>query len=211
VDEHIIENRQILTDDGELREEVFTEMKLKAHFRELAQAIGFTTAELDENRHGQISKKQRQKLEDERFERGIGLAMLLFILFSALFGVTEKKFTLDSMAAVFAVLVLVAIFLVGRWRHINEDLAQNTVESVNGQVSTYYSFLIQQKYQNKLTVGHMEFGIPAKARALFAKGGIYHAYFSPHSKILLSIEPIWINETQQEETVINKHKQVGLS
>lgn len=160
----------------------------QSHTDLLVRAFGFTHADLDANRHGRLSQRQRRYLE--RLQ--IGFALRFFIGLMA--GAIAIVLTLTASRTPLALLVGVggALFCWG-WaaaqavaeRRIARDLRSGPRRL---QATPRIVPLGRQSPLARLVVGDWSCLIRADAAAIFKPQETYVIYCAYHSRFLLSLE-----------------------
>jgi hypothetical protein len=162
----------------------------------LMNAFDFTAADSYANREGRITDSQIGKLRRMRIEASILPA--IFVLFSAaLFRVNLSDYSgqpaKNSWTIILgaSVLILVCTAVAARrWWRISVDLNTGNVRATRGRVSLgdvtrnigYYGV------GSRLTVNGKGFIVPFGARSAINDGKIYHVYYAPRSRVILSME-----------------------
>jgi hypothetical protein len=149
----------------------------------LAQAHGFRLEELDANRQGLVSSRQRSRLV-----RGL---LFLFVVMLALVVVSIWQVDLLLQNSPWGFLVLggfLALLLIATYRRwldllegrvaMVEGFVQRVEESSDDSSSYYY------------VVGKQRFSVNSAAYVALVPGERYHLYYLPHSKKLVSVEPL---------------------
>lgn len=164
------------------------ELSGKAPVEDLGAVLHFDSADLDSNRAGQISPKQRTRLwhRDELQMAGAGVSMVGGIAFNV--ALLTGAMTVHGKGAGIGVSLMLigGIFGWTSWL-LWLDLAAGNVASVEGDLTTTttstrsgmsYFFVIAGK----------RFGVPREAFAEVREGS-RRVYYLRHSGALLSIEP----------------------
>jgi hypothetical protein len=164
----------------------------------LMNAFGFTAADLSANREGRITDSQIGKLRSMRIGASILPGVFVFAS-AALLQVTLRDYGgqyapqnawLRILGAGALVLVCI-VFAVLRWWRISVDLNAGNVRTVRGKVSLGAPMTRNIGYYGtgyRLTVNDIGFIIPSNARSAITDGKIYHVYYAPQSRVILSIE-----------------------
>jgi hypothetical protein len=167
---------------------------LKQQFMLMA-AIGFTEEDLQANREGYLTKKQRRELNDDRTLWKIFFALtiptfLIGTLWVILDGIYFKYTIINriEMMSLLWVFVLGIGFYI--WRKIkkyNLDLHKGDVQAVQGivQLGEGGNSGVRRYY---CYIQGISWSINLFTHASFKAGDPYAIYYAPHSKTLLSTE-----------------------
>lgn len=155
----------------------------------LMDAIGFTLTELDANREGYMSKRQRQRLSDVRGSwRNFGTLIKVMspslIVIAVVDGIRIGD-TVSSRGGIVSLIVIITlivlIYVHFKWRGFERDLLKGDVASVNGGVKR-----IENRQRNgmqyKIRIERTRFDVPWRVFEAFETGKRYSVYFAPHSK-----------------------------
>lgn len=162
----------------------------------LIKAIGFTYADLDANRDGYMSKKQRAALSKERQFLlytitigvvGIAILYAIILLRNVIEG-REISYNIVLIAFIFFVPVLGFLFTWFNRNQLNSDLYKGTVYVVEGVISLHIT-----DYGKKATFYYMyvqeeKFRLEKPVFEAFVDGEPYAIYYAPNSKTILSAE-----------------------
>lgn len=160
--------------------------------RILAEANRYTLDDMAANQRGEIASGQRWRLV-LKILGGLGLG-LLFVGMAA--GVTVASFsTGDSLpwpAVIVFVVILGIIVSIGGAMALRGFLDLNTPpDYVEGRGATHTERRSSGRSSRTVyfyDIGEMKFEVPFRAYQALMEGLTYRAYFSPHSKMLLSLE-----------------------
>jgi hypothetical protein len=178
----------------------------------LIKAIGFTYDDLDANRGGYMSKKQRAALSKERQFLlytitigvvGIAILYAIILLRNVIEG-REISYNIVLIAFIFFVPVLGFLFTWFKRNQLNADLYKGTVYVVEGVISLHvkrlgdYGFIMTMRNDRNqaiyydLYIQDEKFRVEKPVFEAFVDGEPYAIYYTPHSKTILSAE--WLRE-----------------
>lgn len=165
----------------------------------LMKVIGFTEDDLDANRDGYMSKKQRGALSRERQQwlkfiaiiiGGTSVLYTLFLLKSIIRG---DQFPDNILIIAFICLAaaLMSMYMGFKRSRVNADLRKGDVYIAEGLISLYI-----QKIQNGQLVFYIyhadiqqqRFKLEKTVYDAFVNGEPYAIYYAPNSKTILSAE-----------------------
>jgi hypothetical protein len=163
----------------------------------LMNAFDFTAADLSANREGRVTDRQLGRLR--RMRIGASILPAIFVFFSAaLLQVTLRDYNSQPAArnawlyilGASALVFVCITFAILRWWRISVDLNTGDVRATRGRVSLgdvtrnigYYGV------GSRLSVNDKGFIIPFGARSAITDGKIYHVYYAPQSRVILSME-----------------------
>lgn len=175
--------------------------KLRTERELLQNALWFTNADLAVNREGQLTDLQVAILRQRR-RRGVwsGLTTLVRALFATTlaFGciftcLTFSQYLPAATVLVFVPLILVVIFAVyeetkGGWQHPTADLRERAAASVQGLV--ILDIVETRPTTYRLSIGGLSFDVDKATFNAFKNRDLYNVYYAPHSRTLLSAEPL---------------------
>ena len=174
-------------------------------FHELADILDFTGADLAANREGFITERQVKGLRIKHLGMSISLfieflfamglaAFLLITLFiwlnSPFRNLADLLGFLVFLAVTGSLVAIVSYHLLilrrRRWLAYGQDLKAGIVKCVKGQ-------LIKTARKNRnswwtIRISGEELPINQKIFPYFEHGTSYHIYFTPHTRIILSVE-----------------------
>jgi F0F1-type ATP synthase assembly protein I len=179
----------------------------------LIKAIGFTYADLDANRGGYMTKKQRAALSQERRILFSTVAIIIagaVILHLIVLSINSMKsdailYGILGFLILFLPPVSLALFAWFQRRRLNADLYKGTVYVVEGVISLHvrrhgdYGYFINRNNRNTVIYYYMsiqdeKFRLEKSVFDAFVDGEPYAIYYAPHSKTILSAE--WLRETE---------------
>lgn len=143
----------------------------------LMGALDFTASDLAFNRRGELSQRQREKLQKYRLTlaKNWGIGLLAISLIGLLVGLPSALLVLE--------LLLIGGLMLMTWLRLSADLA-GYVQRASGcarfsPVSPLGAYLI---------VGDQRFAISRRAYEAFSAGRCYRLYYAPISRTILSAE-----------------------
>jgi hypothetical protein len=156
---------------------------------DLMCAFNFTPDDLDANQHGYMTKEQRVRLRRKRWERlipyfGLGLPLFLFLAVM----MTDNFLTMSLGTCLIGPLLVSMVYLgFLDWQVVKRDLYKGDVATATG----YYEVGIWDGSKAyKFTAEGITFILWEKQRLALKKGDCYRVFFTPNSKIILSIEAL---------------------
>ncbi len=176
-------------------------MEKKKHKPEevLMEAIGFTEEDLEANRDGRITERQRKLLNDERLSwRGwifLALGACPVISVIILLDVVRTQADLWNRVQVIGLVSVVAIgvalFAWFRMSYYSDDLRTDDVQVAEGRISLG---IAENKNSRNyyVTIGRVTLKIPKKAFLAFKNDDPYAIFYMRYSKMLLSAE--WLRD-----------------
>lgn len=166
----------------------------------LAAALKFNDDDLQANRAGRLTVRQRNRVHVRR-----RMVIIALTLITAFVGIISAVVILAVLlgAAVSEVAILLALggevvtaglaWLVWSLRqHYKTYLREGHVARIEGPVTMYQ---LRERQDDKtrtvyaLRIGHLEFEIPEAALSAFTEGSHYIIYYAPDPLTLLSAEP----------------------
>ncbi len=164
----------------------------------LMQAIGFTEEDLEANREGQLSQRQRDEIKRLRMTwYGIKIIcvvispIVLILLILPLFDSrTNKSGLFIFIAMAVTVLGYSAYYAMERWNQYRKDLAENRTAVIEGRVKIKVFHYKEPKY--KISIEDVRFEVSKEIFLTFKNGDPYIIYYAPYSNKLLSAE--WLRE-----------------
>ena len=166
----------------------------------LMSAIGFNEDDLEANRGGYMSKKQRAMLSRDRADWLNWLSVIIvvvagsfvFLLFNSLRESPESFGNFVRMIGFFCLVGgLLSFFMWNKYFRLNDDLHKGDVFIAEGS-ATIYIAKSQDKYSEVYTY-HVDiqdqcFTVDQAVYAAFKYGEPYAIYYAPFSKTILSAE-----------------------
>lgn len=166
----------------------------------LMQALKFGEKELIANREGYLTPAQEKRILQSRPRTYLsaailmGMALLIWLTMPLLIA----RQNLDSIwpiSLICLIPVFVIIMVVIRLNNhrIQQDLQQGTVQCVTGQLTKRVHLMPTGKAfipVPYLLIQQENFKVNHQVYAAFTDKAYYTVYFAPHTKILLSAEPV---------------------
>lgn len=173
---------------------------------DLHRAIDFTTDDLNANRQGLLSPKQREQFShrqqrSQRFLTGVALIVALMLVGAVLLG-TLGIIVLGIIALILGVLGIIEYWI--GYQTYTRDLQYNQVEAIQGVVRYVWrgeSALGIATSPSGIRVGDMQFLLLEDQARAFIEGDIYVLYYAPSTHTLLSAEQIYLRDTVMEHDV----------
>jgi hypothetical protein len=165
----------------------------------LMKAIGFTQDDLDANRGGYMSKKQRAALSHERQFWLNSVAIIIggtailytFILSKSIIEGSQFYNSLTTIAFLSVISAGLLMYMGFQRSLVNADLRKGDVYVAEGLVSlhiTEYKNKIITDYQVYIREQERHFNVGKAVFDAFIDGDPYAIYYAPHSKTFLSAE-----------------------
>ncbi len=164
----------------------------------LRKALDFDDVDLDANRNGAITPKQRLMLSRKQGWQISHTPGTYFFLFSVLLIATCALWNPLSQTLLLVLVVYTALavvissvsltLLMNRLIRIRIDLREGTVHTIGGQVSLDVRSPSRYNVKCSLRVQDMRFEISKAVMLAFHNGEYYRVYYTPHSKTVLSAE-----------------------
>lgn len=147
----------------------------------LIGGLDFSLSDLDANRRGELTSRQRAHLEHRRLREMelCTLGLILLILAGILF-------ELRLMLVVFGAACLVSIMLAVGMRY-EEDL-RGRVQVVSGRPTFKPAVALPLHPRDHLLIDSQEFSVSQHIKQAFDTGHHYRLYFAPGSRTILSAE-----------------------
>lgn len=164
-----------------------------AQAQNLARRLHFHPDDLEANRRGYISARQRRRLLRQLGLHAVGLALGALLLVGAAGDIVESgEITAAAIISYVPLLLLAAggaAYLGQRIIRYGRDVASQRCLTVSGAVRTRISggYRSRQVY---LLVNGMEFPIPARAYEAIVEGARCRVYYLPHSREIAGMEPL---------------------
>ncbi|HEX2908356.1 MAG TPA: hypothetical protein VHO69_15900 [Phototrophicaceae bacterium] len=166
--------------------------KNEASEEQLEAVIGFTPADLEANRDGQLSDGQKIRFRGQRnLILAFAILVMVCIPFVALTGFVKRTdwglgaigLILFLVLSTFGTLAALALVRIIRLMH---DLQDNRAEAVQGPIKLE----MHQGYH--IVIGDQMWHVHQDVFLAFKNGEPYCLYYAPHSRTLLSAE--WLRE-----------------
>jgi len=162
---------------------------------ELASVLGFSREDLDANRAGRLSPAQAAKLRRTRtgdIIRGLVSAVVsagMVTLWPLLNGSTTTLLFWALVLLFPAAFALVSLWSAGQR---SRDLQSGTVAIAGGPLQRHAEDLgsTRRTPTYTLNAGGVKLNVPLEVYGAFADDGHYALYHTPHSRTLLSAEPL---------------------
>jgi hypothetical protein len=166
----------------------------------LMSVFNFTPADLDANQHGFMTKEQRARLRQKRWEKiiphGFIVGVFALVIGCSLTLIPNLEFSLAGcVVSVLCILLAgMAIPLISfgrQWQRIRFDLVKGDVSIRKGPV--LLDIIGGREYKGsmsyKLHIGDIWFDISKEQLLALKHGARYQVFYSPNSKVLLAVEP----------------------
>ncbi|HEX2908353.1 MAG TPA: hypothetical protein VHO69_15885 [Phototrophicaceae bacterium] len=164
----------------------------------LMTAIPFSYEDLEANRDGYMTARQRSRLNDDRFLIqivGVLALMVCPVCIIAAFVLDGQRYnTVVSRVIVSSAIGLLTVgttaYAGWRWQCLGRDLRQGKVAAVQGLISLEMGGDRNRTYRVK--AADVTLKVPQHVFFAFKNGEPYCLYYAPHSRTLLSAE--WLRE-----------------
>jgi len=162
----------------------------------LMEELAFTLEDLQANRDGQLSTRQRQYLEiDRRKNIFLGAVLIVGLVLATttmlFFGFRDKNWILQGLSVILlACNIGLSWFFALNWIRMTFDLQTNTTETIEGQVQHVVRQFGRAKTGSVRIGDKTEVPTSVKAFTAFEPGENYRLYRTSHSGRLLSVERI---------------------
>jgi hypothetical protein len=159
--------------------------------QKLARALKFTEEDLIANRDGYMTKAQRIRLRQRTMRNNIypPLVAVGVLIVGGIVAVSSGR-PIDNRDTTFLLIALMIGGLVGyayfQWHRLRVDLLKGDVVMQEGRIG----LRVGTRGANSLMIRKMTFPINAETLLAFHNDANYRIYFMPHSKRILSAEPI---------------------
>jgi hypothetical protein len=159
----------------------------------LQVALGFDDEDIEANRDGRLSNRQRARLADHEF-RWIGIAILASLVI--VWSILNASGRIDVAIGQGGIPWLIAAAITGyawyKGKQYYDYLHAQEIGAVQGRVQLNMQ---SSKNSTALTVGiqDLQFSVKQQAFLAFKNGDPYAIYYAPRSKTILSAE--WLRET----------------
>jgi hypothetical protein len=166
----------------------------------LMQAIGFSEEDLEANREGHITKRQRVRLNAKRTSWGLRSALavgiMLFLCASAIIDGNRIGDTVESRVAIIALICIIGgtaiIYTRLRGGYFNSDLRKGDVHIIEDRVVLDVSSQGNRGDSYSVRIDETTFAVNKPIFLAFKNGDPYRIYYAPHSKTILSAE--WLRD-----------------
>lgn len=158
--------------------------------KKLASAFQFDEADLNANRQGELSAEQVHILRKRRSAQ-FGLLLLAYVVLNASIFVPLMVASKAPIGGVFLLLEIVfslIMALSAAWTNarFQQDIRQREVKRLFGRIG----LSITDKNYARLRIEGQRFRIKNKQALALHDGEYYNIYIAPHSKTILSAEPV---------------------
>ncbi|MCA9904441.1 MAG: hypothetical protein KC547_11340 [Anaerolineae bacterium] len=169
-------------------------MRTKAD-AELMAALDITQQDLDANRAGRLSQRQRERLEGTRrfwdtLDRLTKIASPILIGLTILDGIRLGD-TVSSRAAIIGLICILALifflYVGSRRRSLDRDLSTGDVTSIEG-IAKLTKFRRRNGVRHRISIGQEHFDVPSHVFMAFEDGTRYIVYFISHSRKMIAAE-----------------------
>jgi hypothetical protein len=155
----------------------------------LASALNFTEEELAANRDRYMTKAQRVRLRREFMRYRVGLALTVGAIWSLIWAWLWLN-ARDNQNMYLLINVVGVIPLVGNafssWRSVKLDLLKGDVAMEAGHIGLQFI----GRGISALTIQQVIFSMSSEVLSAFRDGARYRIYYAPHTKHILSAEPM---------------------
>ncbi len=166
----------------------------------LMGAIGFTEEELEANREGYMSKRQRSRLNAKHSSWGIrtilAVGITLFLCASAIIDGNRIGDTVESRVAIIGFICIVGgtaiIYTRLKGANFTADLRKGDIHIIEGRVVLDVSNQGNRGDFYTVRVEDTTFATNKPIFLAFKNGDPYRIYYAPHSKTILSAE--WLRD-----------------
>ncbi len=165
----------------------------------LMTALGFNEDDLEANRGGYMSKRQRAVLSRERSGWLNRIAIMIvaiagFFVFMILSDLLQSGIRENVLGGLSLAGGVAALYMAYMRSRLNNDLHKGDVFVVDGTVSLYIEKTRNQfmPYNYYLSVENRHFKIERPVHDAFTDGEPYAIYYAPFSKKILSAE--WLHK-----------------
>lgn len=165
----------------------------------LMQAIGFTEEDLDANREGYMSKRQRVILGSNRtfwntlttFAAILAIPLAFLFSFCSFISAPSSSFKLGNMALFCLLIAGIIYFMKRKWARVIDDLRTGDVSAIEGRVKLDFADRGNWSLYSLAISGEI-FNVKKSVFLAFKNGDPYRIYYAPHSKTILSAE--WLRD-----------------
>lgn len=174
----------------------------------LQQALDFTDDDLQANRDGKLSPKQRMKLESAQKGSFRALWVMAIITLAALIlGVFVGGIVLIMLGTIALLLSIMALVeYLNSYRAYDHDLKLPTIETVQGLLEYMMrenSAFDGMTHPAGIRIGDMKFLLLDDQVLSFEEGEVYVLYYAPATQTLLSAEQVFIHEELGEGELVD--------
>lgn len=173
-----------------------TQTHVSKHDAALMDALHFTADDLERNRAGQLSPRQRQYLAIDRQKNAllgaVIVGVLVMVTAAMLFvGLNENNLILDVLGGVMVFVNMGLTWFFGlNWIRATYDLRTNETRAVEG-AAQHVVRQVGRAQAGSIRIGDaVEVPTDVETFKLFKPGATYRVYRTSHSGRLLSIEAL---------------------
>jgi len=156
---------------------------------QFADLLDFTQHDLNANRRGRLTDRQRAHLQMQRdatsalYSTGAGL---LIGLAAVCIGLTQtaSKFYVELLFVIPTAFLLA--YIIQLWINFTLDLRARRVDAVSGCALAQPILRVQ----TRLHIGSLNFALSDRVARAFQNGSAYRVYYARRSKTILSVEPV---------------------
>ena len=173
--------------------------------QDLQEALNFTDEDLQANRDGKLSEKQREKLEiaQQRSFRVLWV-MTFIILASLLLALVSGTYGLIALGTIALLLAIMALMeYLTSYRAYQHDLNLKTIETAQGLLE----YIMRENtsfdgmtHPAGIRIGELKFLLLQDQTTSFLEGEIYSIYYAPATQTLLSAEAVFISESEADDS-----------
>lgn len=162
----------------------------------LMQAFDFDHASLQQNRLGNFTKAQRDKIKQRFLEVHAPLLLIAVFFCCATVFMTQSLITLRPLLLI--VQLVVSLLFLGyvamTFLAVIEDLSKEKVKQRSGRIILgsvmHYITIYNGRKSHTVTIEGENFTISEREFFALENGQFYHLYYAPQTRIILSVEPI---------------------
>ncbi len=161
----------------------------------LAQAIGFTDADLVANRAGELSQSQRIALQKRRGRAlflGLGAFFGLTMLATLFLFMGSKPDNSDILSIIGVGLTICNALVIGiffrAWLRLNGDINAGRVLAVSGKLERVLKPLNRRVMNYMIRIGSVEIYVNKEVFIAFEHEASYTLYRTPYNRTLVSAE-----------------------
>ncbi|MGB8214152.1 MAG: hypothetical protein WCE68_11385 [Anaerolineales bacterium] len=182
--------------------------------QKLMECLNFDDGDLQANRSGNFSEKQKKDLQQKRITAknrplkngrnaiilGLVIPFLILVLDGLISIVNHQPLHLDlggmiSAGVVFVIFIGVGLLFLSAANSISTDISGEQVKKVEGAVkivkeesSTTSNGFVHRDYWDELYIGDDSFTAPDELRHIIMKGDVYTVYYIDSDDTILSME-----------------------
>jgi len=162
----------------------------------LMDVLSFTTDDLEANREGKLSQRQRQYLSvDRRKNAMLGAAVVVGLVMATvlmlLYGINQSSRILQALGVMLLFFNFTLTWLFGvNWVRTTYDLRTNRVEIVEGKAQHVIRQFGRAKAGSVRIGDVVEIPTDADTFTIFEPSTTYRLYRTSHSQRLLSVEKL---------------------